>query len=274
MNLEVDVGNTRFKWRLNDNEKIIAAGSVSSEAVFSEKSFAGVFVSIDKYQPVKVGVASVTSKNKEAFGGWCQHKWNVTPDYLSVSECALGVVNGYSHVEQMGVDRWLAILAAYSSVRAESNMSGGVSTHGQDCLVVDCGSACTVDMVLANGSHLGGYITPGLQLMRNALFRDTDRVKLDEISYDNILEPGKTTLQAVSSGLWMMQLGLINLSLDRLISEGATSPRVFFTGGAGKHLLDLFCSQSIEQLSNNVMPETVFVPDLVLDGVSLLLARY
>lgn len=259
MNLEVDMGNTRFKWRLKDNKKIIVSGSVDNKNICEEAGFKEVFASIGKYRPIKIGVASVSNKNKGFFDDWCQKKWSVTPDYLKVSTNSLGVINGYSSVEQMGVDRWLAMLAAYSEV------------DGQCCLVVDCGSACTVDMILADGRHLGGYIVPGLQLMKNALFRDTHRVKLDEVSYDSDLSPGKTTQQAVSSGLWMMQLGLVNLSLEKLLDEGATNLCVLFTGGNGERLLGLFSRQLLAGSHNEVVSKLEFKSDLVLDGISLLL---
>jgi type III pantothenate kinase len=261
MNLEIDMGNTRFKWRLKDGEKIIASGSDDNKNIFDHASFNHVFATIEKYQPSKVGVASVSGACKELLNTWCQHKWHIEPQYLTVSEEDLGVINGYIIAEQMGVDRWLAMLAAYS-----------VIGH-QACLVVDSGSACTIDMILADGRHLGGYIVPGVQLMRKALFRDTDRVKLDEVSYDSAMSPGKTTQQAVSSGLWMMQLGLVNLSLERLLSEGAVKPYVLFTGGNGEQLLNLFNGERLAGSQNRLVSKVEFNSDLVLDGISLLIER-
>lgn len=262
MNLEIDMGNTRFKWRLKNNKKTIVSGSVANKDICEDDDFHEVFAPIGQYQPLKIGVASVSNKHSGCFDGWCQNKWNLVPHYLKVSANDLGVTNAYIDVEQMGVDRWLAMLAAYSEV------------DGQACLIVDCGSACTVDMILADGTHLGGYIVPGLQLMKNALFRDTDRVKLDEVSYDSELSPGKTTQQAVSAGLWMMQLGLVNLALERLLDEGAENLCILFAGGNGERLLSLFSRQLLAGSNNELVSKLAFRSDLVFDGISLLLESH
>lgn len=261
MNLEIDMGNTRFKWRLKDNKKTISYGSTANKDIYDETSFNDVFASMEKYRPSRIGVASVSNKNKDYLGVWCQQRWLLVPHYLKVSEVELGVTNAYTYVEQMGIDRWLAMLAVYSSM------------GGQACLIVDCGSACTVDLVLADGAHLGGYIVPGVQLMKNALFRDTDRVKLNEVSYDSKLSPGTTTQEAVSAGLWAVQLGLVNLALKRLLDEGAVMPCVLFTGGAGEHLLGLFLSAPGADSASELVSKVEFKSDLVLDGISLLLEQ-
>jgi type III pantothenate kinase len=262
MNLEIDMGNTRFKWRLKEGKKIIANGSDTNKNICDQTSFNQIFVSIEKFQPSKVAVANVSNASKEFFDAWCQKRWHIEPEYLQVSAKDLGVINGYNSAEQMGVDRWLAMLAAYSAVDDEA------------CLIVDCGSACTIDMILSDGRHLGGYIVPGVQLMRNALFRDTDRVKLDEVSYDSEMSPGKSTQTAVSAGLWMMQLGLVNLSLERLLNEGAVTPHVFFTGGNGERLLNLFTKAPLTGSKIKLVSKVEFNSDLVLDGISLLIEQY
>jgi type III pantothenate kinase len=262
MNLEIDMGNTRFKWRLKDNKKTIVGGSVANKDIHEAANFNEMFVAIGQNQPLKIGVASVLNKHSDCLDAWCQKKWNLMPHYLKVSANDLGVTNAYIDVEQMGVDRWLAMLAAHSEVGSQA------------CLIVDCGSACTVDMILADGAHLGGYIVPGLQLMKNSLFRDTDRVKLDEVSYDSDLSPGKTTQQAVSAGLWVMQLGLVNLALERLLDGGASDHCIFFTGGNGEHLLSLFRQQVLVSSNNELVSRLAFRSDLVFDGISLLLESH
>jgi pantothenate kinase type III len=109
--------------------------------------------------------------------------------------------------------------------------------------------------------------------MRNALFRDTDRVKVDEVSYDGVMSPGKSTQEAVSAGLWLMHLGLVNLSIERLLSEGAVNPRVFFTGGSGERLLNLFSDEQMAGSYSAFISRVEFKSDLVLDGISLLMER-
>jgi len=258
MNLEVDMGNTRLKWRLSDNQRVIARGSVANKKIQGPESFDGLFPDIDASEPLKVWVSSVSSQYRDYFDAWCRQVLGLVPRYLKVSRCAAGVVNGYTHTEQMGVDRWLAMVAAYSASEDEA------------CLVVDCGSACTVDMVLHDGEHLGGYIVPGLRLMKDALFRDTDHVKLESISESAELSPGQTTQEAVSSGLWLMLLGVINLSLERLSQRGRTNVYIAFTGGDGEYLSSLFSQQLFASSHHQIVSRVEFTADLVLDGISLL----
>jgi type III pantothenate kinase len=262
MNLEIDIGNTRFKWRLKDNKRIMSRGSIANIDICDESSFAEAFASIDQYRPSRIYVASVYNKNSACFSAWCQKKWSLVPLFLKVSEIELGVTNAYLHVEQMGVDRWLAMLAAYSWA------------DQQACLIVDCGSACTVDLILANGTHLGGYIVPGAQLMKSALFRGTDRVKPSQVSYDAELRPGKTTQEAVSGGLWIMQLGLVQSALQQLLDAGAVMPCVVFTGGAGEYLARFFCAARATGAVGEPISKVEFKVDLVFDGMSLMLEQY
>jgi type III pantothenate kinase len=76
----------------------------------------------------------------------------------------LGVRNGYLDYRQMGVDRWLAILASYVTYRSAA-------------CVVDAGTALTIDAVAADGSHRGGLIVPGPALMRRSLLQDTAGIR-------------------------------------------------------------------------------------------------
>lgn len=259
MNLEVDMGNTRLKWRLRDDQGVLTRGSVINEKIQGPESFDGLLSYIDVHQPINVWVSSVSGQHRACFDSWCRQALGIVPRYLEVSRCAAGVINAYTHVEQMGVDRWLAMIAAYSASEDEA------------CLVVDCGSACTIDMILHNGEHLGGYIVPGLRLMKNALFRDTDHVKLESVSESVGLPPGLTTQEAVSSGLWLMLLGAINLSLEHLSQWGRASVYIVFTGGDGEHLSRLFNQQLFASSHNQIVSRVEFKADLVLDGISLLL---
>ena len=63
-------------------------------------------------------------------------------------------------IQSMGVDRWLVLLGCY-----ERNL--------YPCVVVDSGTATTIDLMNAQGEHEGGYILPGLSLAQSALTTNT-----------------------------------------------------------------------------------------------------
>ena len=143
----------------------------------------------------------------------------------------------------MGVDRWLAMLAARA--RCTDRLC-----------VVDAGSALTIDLVAASGQHEGGYIIPGPALMARSLQRDTQRVRYaarDDVS----LEPGTDTASAVGNGIALAQCGAVELALQRCDGD---APALFLTGGGGAALQRLL-----------QRPATL-VEDLVFEGLALMYA--
>jgi type III pantothenate kinase len=133
--------------------------------------------------------------------------------------------------------------------------------------VVDSGSACTVDLILASGLHLGGYIVPGVELMRGALFRDTDRVKLFSINYDDPPRLGQNTLQAVSSGLQVMLMALVVVALDELLAAGAKKPVVVIAGGGSRGMISLFNEYLSGRNRSSDVGDVVLRPDIVFEGL-------
>jgi len=250
MILEFDIGNSNIKWRFCSDGKIHSSGSCSHNGRIVYRY---LLASIDVV-PSCISVVSVLATEKEQFSEWCYRRWGLKPQFAEVARHCAGVTNGYDEVSQMGPDRWLGMIAAYNQVH-------------HDCLVVDSGSACTVDLLLASGQHLGGYIVPGLELMRGALFRDTDRVKLSSINYDDDVVLGCSTNQAVSSGLQLMLLGLVSIALDELIKAGADRPVVIITGGGAQNLAELLEDYLMERARMSDIDSIMLKPDLVFEGL-------
>lgn len=231
MILQLDIGNTRVKWRLVDGADIVDGGAIVRGD--------GLDVPSLKRAPEQVWVASVAGERlesllKKEFSG--QDVWFARSD-----KQACGVRNSYTQPERMGVDRWLAMLAAWNQA------------EGAVC-VVDAGSALTIDFVSGEGVHLGGYILPGLESMERALLSDTDRVRFADAPRDS-LTPGQSTEQAVYNGLLLSQAGAVALALDQ---QGHHSDAVYFSGGNG------------EVLQTALDRGGRWAPELVLDGLALL----
>ena len=165
------------------------------------------------------------------------------------AQCAsrVGAVhNGYEDFRRLGLDRWLAVLGAYHLGR-------------RACLVVDLGTAVTADFVSASGMHLGGFICPGLPLMRDQLSTHTRRIRYDRqvaLAALHELEPGRSTAEAVERGCVLMLRGFV---VEQLLQAQARFPEgfeVFLTGGdAG--------------LVRDVVPGAQVVPDLVFVGLAI-----
>jgi type III pantothenate kinase len=95
-----------------------------------------------------------------------------------------GVVNGYEEPGRLGVDRWLALLGAASLVDV-------------DCLVIDAGSAITIDLLRADGRHLGGAILPGIHTSRERFRQIFSHIDFADPRIGDNAGPGSSTEAAI-----------------------------------------------------------------------------
>src|SRR5205823_8722151 len=121
--------------------------------------------------------------------------------------------------------------------------------HTGPCLVVNAGTATTIDMLSGDGVFLGGAISPGIDLMRFVLHEHTGRLPLQEGKYT---DAPRSTLDAIETGCRHAQAGAVE-RMYRVFRDVAPAPLCIVAGGAGRTLVD--------QLS---MPRR-YVENLVLD---------
>jgi len=137
----------------------------------------------------------------------------------------------------LGVDRWLAMIAARQH------------TCRAVC-VVDCGSAITFDYVSAEGQHEGSYIMPGARLMGQALVRDTAQINVTHAVVDST-EPGTATGPAVLAGCQQM----VHYGVGGLVKDAqALGYEILLCGGDAMAIA--------EEL------ELPYLEELVLDGLA------
>lgn len=239
MILDIDAGNSRIKWRLTGDHEIRSGGvSDSLDAMLAELLARGA-------EPRRVRLASVRGPAfAEALRAACDRHWSAVIDAaVSQDQCA-GVINGYRDTRRLGVDRWLAMLAAYHRGQGQ-------------CCVVDAGSAITLDVVAAGGRHLGGYIVPGLRLQCLALTGAT-QIRLPGEAAEQGLAPGRSTEEAVRGGVLAMVVGW--LTADPHVRRASDGRRLYITGGDAAHL-----APHLVRLGLSVQ----LLPDLVLDGLAI-----
>lgn len=216
-----DAGNTRLKlWACDARDEVF------DEAVLVHhgdpaRVIAGELPEGFRGKPSAIMGASVLDEECQArLVRACEDRWAVTPRFASSRREQCGVRNAYGDgFAKLGIDRWLALLGYDRSLLGADEV----------VCIVDCGTAITVDLLSADGCHEGGYIIPGVGLMRASLMQHTAKVRhqFDEGSLG--LEPGKNTADAVAHGAMMAVVGLIEkVILDR-------RARLVLTGGdAGK----------------------------------------
>lgn len=238
--LDVDVGNSRVKWRVLGDDGVPAeAGALwRGEA----PDVGGLPIDV-----ARVRVSSVASAGwNRAFATDVRVRCGVTPEFAHPRAAHAGVTCGYREPGTLGVDRWLAVLAAW-------RRAAGAAA------VLDCGTAATLDFVTATGAHIGGYIVPGLRLMTSALFKDTADVKVEHVAAQADLGPGESTAAAVQRGVVRMLSDFLDGSVARFREQCDDPPHVFVCGG------------DADIIAPHLTTSAAVVPGLVLDGLAIAL---
>lgn len=238
MILEFDAGNTRIKWRcLNP-----LTATVEAEGVVSGVKELIIAVGADHRVEFARLCSVRAGPDVEEIRQWIATTWGLELQIAEVSRRCGGVSNHYIEPGRLGVDRWLAMLAARQ-----------IST--ESCVIVDSGTALTIDVLDRDGEHRGGFIIPGLSLMRESLQANTD-IRVAAGHEELTLEPGHSTEAAVFNGTLTALIATIERVSDS-ITEGG-QPTLYFTGG-GADLLAAYTS----------LPKIKVVAGLVLDGLTV-----
>ncbi len=222
--LIIDLGNSRLKWMVYDN----ARPGTPSAAILCESPFVELLNHrLGKLpRPHQVVICSVADKkNNTLISQWCTKNWGLTPLFLRSKPSACGVSNAYQDPGQLGVDRWVALIAAHSLWPNET------------LCIADCGTAVTIDGLEGSGQHLGGLILPGLTLMQHALQEGTTGIQCKETPLPDLSPFGNSTESGISLGT----LRAITSTLERCVTElgntAKTEVRCVITGGDAPRLL-------------------------------------
>lgn len=229
--LLLDAGNTRLKWAVVEDGHWHASGHGDyadwSALAAQLKGGTDCFI------------ASVTSAVHERQIAAMLEAAGVSSTWLSAEPDFGEVKNAYLNPGQLGVDRWMALIAARQRTR-------------EAALVVSVGTAMTVDALSASGTFLGGVIVPGVRLMRHALQQGTARI--DDAPGEWLAFP-RTTADAVRSGIVAALCGTIAQQHARLAETEGTTPRCLLTGGDAEAVL------------SHLKVPAEHVPVLVLEGI-------
>lgn len=239
--LQLDVGNSAIKWRLIERTEL-ADELVDGQALAAGRLRLAELATLGKtlakfgaLGSVVVSSVAVDSANP-LIEQFCRQSRFPPPIFAQVHDGKSGLRCGYSDPAKLGIDRWLAMLAA------RARFSGAL-------VVVDLGSAATFDVLDGIGQHLGGYILPGLKLAREALAQGTESVKV-ELLDDGQAGLGINTAQAVNRGVLAAWVALAENLAKR---HNAT---IVVGGGDAEVLCGL-------------LEQGEYYPDMVLDGLDI-----
>ena len=246
--LLLDVGNTRLKWGVADDGEIHRTGSISQQKI--RALGVGALTTrlprnIDAAMASNVAGVTIATRLTGLIGAQC----GCDLHFARTERQAHGVTNSYRQIRRMGVDRWVAMIGAWSELR-------------KSCVVVDAGTALTIDAIDGSGQHLGGQILPGMAMMAGALSKGTSDIPATRSQkVEGFLGMGmfgKNTAAAVAGGALNAVTGAIERAI-RTLRSNAYRPKVVLTGGDASRIL-------------SALDETpVHRPNLVLQGLATML---
>lgn len=188
----LDCGNTRVKWALHDGSGWVAQGAEATARVRESGVSLPSGLTYDRILAANVAGQQVADALAHSLAR--PILWNTPRPHQS------GVVNGYGVPEQLGADRWAALIGA-------RHLCAG------PCLVVCAGTAITVDGLAGDGRFLGGLILPGLHTMGQAMAASTAQLPAD--AGESVDWPTRTT-DAMASGSLEAAAGAIERQFRRL----------------------------------------------------------
>lgn len=235
--LAIDAGNTRIKWGVHDGRRWTATGAI---ATGDSARIADAWPALPRAgSAIASNVAGPdVARHLEAACAARGSKLRI----IASQAAQAGVWNGYRDAAQLGADRWAALVAAHAA-------------GGGNKLVVNAGTALTVDALTGEGRFLGGIIVPGAALMRRSLDRGTAGLRLTEGAF---AEFPASTPDAITSGALQACAGAVERMAKAMAARGSGPVWVILSGGAAGAIADLL-----------PMPHAIH-ENLVLDGLVLI----
>ncbi len=206
--LWLDIGNTRLKyWITQNGETIEHAAELHLQS--PADLLLGLIQHFNHQKIQRVGVSSVLDAENNARIQQILARLNIPIVMAQVHAEYAQLKCGYDQPAQLGIDRWLQVLA--------------VAQPDRNVCVIGCGTALTIDLVQGH-QHLGGYILPNLYLQRDALIQNTKGIKIPDSAFDD-LDPGHNTIDAVHHGILLGLVSTIEAIMQR------TPQQLVLTGG-------------------------------------------
>lgn len=191
----LDSGNSRIKWGVHDGKQWLAQGAVAHADVGQLAGLVADWPNPARVMLANVAGAEAAGRIREQLADWLPVFQEARSEHR---RC--GVTNLYRNPQQLGVDRWCALIGAR-----------GLSQTA--AIVVMAGTATTIDSLDADGNFLGGMILPGGDLMRRALAVDTAALPFADGRHADY---PRCTDDAIVTGTIEAQVGAIERAWQRL----------------------------------------------------------
>ncbi|WP_047534030.1 type III pantothenate kinase [Methylotenera sp. N17] len=243
MILLVDVGNTRTKWVLAENNHMLTEIDVCLNQDVASSTIASLAEVVHK-----VSIANVAGDAMAQTLAEVMQAVDAPVTMVQTSHEACGVRNGYDYPQALGVDRWVSLIAAYDKQKAS-------------CLVINAGTAVTIDALSVpkaadHANFMGGVIMPGVGVMLNTLAEKTAQLNVMDGS---VMDFPTNTQDAMHTGCLAAVIGVIQRQWQLLQALDQQAPAILLSGGDAELLA--------KHLPADLAEKTIIVDNLVLRGL-------
>lgn len=212
----VDVGNTRAKWGRCEGGAVRATVSLPAD---QPRAWQQQYETWQLTSEAEWAVAGVSPQRVDQLAQWLKGRAAgalVVSSYAQLPLAVLVDVPG-----GVGMDR---LLNAVAAARLWDR-------RRLPAVIVDAGTAVTVDLVDGEGAFRGGSIMPGFRLMAQALHDHTALLPPVEVAESPPFVPGLSTVQAIRAGTYYAVIGGVNALIERLAGVSGAATHVYLTGG-------------------------------------------
>lgn len=227
MILLIDIGNSRTKYvQLIDGALSVPTQLNNND--FTVAYFAEYFSNFSQIIVANVAKSALTNE----LASWCAEQ-NISCKQVHSEQQKKALTSAYQDPTSLGIDRWLALLGAISIYPQEN------------VLIIDAGTATTVDLLASNGQHQGGWILAGINAIFNSTLSHSTLVHAESKTHAS-LAFGNNTTDNVNNACWAATLGMIEQAIIQAQQLGDVD-RIILTGGDGKALTTLLLAQTTSE---------------------------
>ncbi|HMF48943.1 MAG TPA: type III pantothenate kinase [Candidatus Saccharimonadales bacterium] len=222
MLLAIDIGNTNVVLGLYQGKKLITHWRLATQAERTADEYGVIITQLIDYegfrcdQIVAIVVSCVVPPMLTVIQELAQRFFKLDPLIVGPG-IKTGMPILYESPKDVGADRIVNGIAAYEKYR-------------NSCIIVDFGTATTIDLISRKGEYVGGAIAPGLSISLEALFQRASKLPRIEIVKPKEVV-GRNTVNSIQAGIFYGYVGLVDGIVKRIQKEQSVSAKVVATGG-------------------------------------------
>ena len=241
----IDIGNSRTKYAQLREGQLSVTTQLNNQD-FTVAYFAKHFSYASQVVVANVAKSSLTTE----LASWCSEQ-KISFKQVHSEQKKNALLSAYQKPSTLGIDRWLALLG---TIHLYPN---------ENVLIIDAGTATTVDLLANNGQHQGGWILAGIKALFNSILTHSTLVHAENKTLPS-LAFGSNTSDNVNNACWAATLGMIEQAIEQAQAL-ASIDRIILTGGDGMALTKLALAQTSEKFI--AVANIQFIDNLIFYGL-------